>query len=76
MAIPKAHYSLAIIVVLFAVSRSQKVCNPECKAKEPFNCDKTLAFNRNGFPKKILLLVQLPLHTRFTYIFAMIDLGD
>ncbi|KAG7600212.1 Glycoside hydrolase family 1 [Arabidopsis suecica] len=51
MAIPKPHYSLAIIVVLFAVSSSQKVCNPECKAEEPFNCDKTLAFNRNGFPK-------------------------
>lgn len=51
MAIPKAHYSLAILVVLFVVSSSQKVCNPECKAKEPFNCDNTLAFNRTGFPK-------------------------
>ncbi|EOA34673.1 hypothetical protein CARUB_v10022237mg [Capsella rubella] len=51
MAIPKAHYSLAILVVLFAVSSSQKVCNPECKAKEPFHCDKTVAFNRTSFPK-------------------------
>ncbi|KAL0736983.1 hypothetical protein Bca4012_013193 [Brassica carinata] len=51
MAIPKAHYSLAILVILFVVSNSQTVCNPECKAKEPFNCDNSLTFNRTGFPK-------------------------
>ncbi|CAD5315234.1 unnamed protein product [Arabidopsis thaliana] len=52
MAIPKAHYSLAVLVLLFVVvSSSQKVCNPECKAKEPFHCDNTHAFNRSGFPK-------------------------
>jgi myrosinase len=52
MAIPKAHYSLAVLVLLFVVvSSSQKVCNPECKAKEPFHCDNTHAFNRTGFPR-------------------------
>ncbi|CAN6988965.1 unnamed protein product, partial [Brassica oleracea var. botrytis] len=51
MAIPKAHYSLAILVILFVVSNSQNACNPECKAKEPFNCDNSLTFNRTGFPK-------------------------
>nr|QWJ73448.1 beta-thioglucoside glucohydrolase 4-6 [Isatis tinctoria] len=48
-AIPKAHYSLGILVMLFVVSSCQNVCNPECKAKEPFNCDDTLTFNRTGF---------------------------
>lgn len=54
MAIPKAHYCLAIIVILFAVSNSQNVCNPHCKAKEPFNCDNTVTFNRSGFPKNFV----------------------
>ncbi|CAF1929433.1 unnamed protein product [Brassica napus] len=30
---------------------SQRQCNPACKAKEPFNCDNILTFNRTGFPK-------------------------
>lgn len=51
MAIPKAHYSLAILVILFVVASCQNVCNPECKAKEPFHCDNTLTFNGTGFPK-------------------------
>ncbi|WZZ07747.1 hypothetical protein YC2023_093668 [Brassica napus] len=51
MAVPKAHYSLAILVILFVVSNCQNACNPECKAKEPFNCDNSLTFNRTGFPK-------------------------
>ncbi|VVB00573.1 unnamed protein product [Arabis nemorensis] len=51
MAIPKAYCSLAILVILFAVSSSQNVCNPSCKATEPFNCDNALTFNRSGFPK-------------------------
>ncbi|CAA7050342.1 unnamed protein product [Microthlaspi erraticum] len=51
MTIPKALYSLAILTVLFVVSSSQTVCNPECKAKEPFNCDDVLTFNRSGFAK-------------------------
>ncbi|ESQ30975.1 hypothetical protein EUTSA_v10012086mg [Eutrema salsugineum] len=51
MAIPKAHYSLAILVLLFAVTSCQNVCNPACKAKKPFNCDNILTFNRTGFPK-------------------------
>ncbi|CAA7016014.1 unnamed protein product, partial [Microthlaspi erraticum] len=51
MAIPKALYSLAILVLLFVVSNSQTVCNPGCKAKEPFNCDNVHTFNRTGFAK-------------------------
>lgn len=53
MAILKPNYSLAIFVILFAVSgtTSQRQCNPACKAKEPFNCDNILTFNRTGFPK-------------------------
>ncbi|CAA7024283.1 unnamed protein product [Microthlaspi erraticum] len=51
MAIPKALYSLAVLVLLFVVASSQTVCNPECKAKEPFNCDDVLTFNRSGFAK-------------------------
>ncbi|CAA7062316.1 unnamed protein product [Microthlaspi erraticum] len=51
MAIPKALYSLAILVLLFVVASSQTLCNPECKAKEPFNCDNVLTFNRSGFAK-------------------------
>ncbi|ESQ30397.1 hypothetical protein EUTSA_v10012352mg, partial [Eutrema salsugineum] len=53
MAIPKPHYSLAILVLVFAVSSttSHRECNPVCKAKEPFNCDNILTFNRTGFPK-------------------------
>ncbi|KAL0661890.1 hypothetical protein Bca4012_098727 [Brassica carinata] len=51
MEIPKAHFSLAILVILFAVSSSQNVGNPACKAKEPFNCDNPLTFNRTSFPK-------------------------
>ncbi|CAA7022671.1 unnamed protein product [Microthlaspi erraticum] len=51
MAISKALYSIAILVIFFVVSSSQTVCNPQCKAKEPFNCDDTLFFNRAGFPK-------------------------
>ncbi|ESQ30336.1 hypothetical protein EUTSA_v10011400mg [Eutrema salsugineum] len=51
MAIPKAHYSLAVLVILFVVSSCQNVCNPGCKAKEPFNCDNIRTFNRSGFPK-------------------------
>ncbi|CAN8287832.1 unnamed protein product [Cochlearia groenlandica] len=51
MAIPKACFSLVILVVIFAVSSCQNICNPECKAKEPFNCNNTLTFNRKGFPK-------------------------
>ncbi|XP_006393112.2 myrosinase 4 [Eutrema salsugineum] len=50
MDIPKAHFSLAILVILFAVSSCQNVCNPACKAKEPFDCDNPLTFNRTGFP--------------------------
>ncbi|KAJ4882142.1 hypothetical protein Rs2_39197 [Raphanus sativus] len=51
MAIRKAHYSLAFLVIFFVVSNSQTVCNPEYKAKEPFNCDNSLTFNRTGFPE-------------------------
>ncbi|KAH0926007.1 hypothetical protein HID58_018263, partial [Brassica napus] len=51
MEIPKAHFSLAILVILFAVSSSQNVATPACKAKEPFNCDNPLTFNRTSFPK-------------------------
>ncbi|CAN8268501.1 unnamed protein product [Cochlearia groenlandica] len=51
MAIPKVFYTLAILFVLFVVSSSKTVCNPECKAREPFNCDNTLTFNRTGFSK-------------------------
>ncbi|CAH2035797.1 unnamed protein product [Thlaspi arvense] len=54
MEIPKAIFSLAILVILFAVSSSQHVCNPLCKAKEPFNCDKIDTFNRTGFPKNFI----------------------
>ncbi|CAH2035799.1 unnamed protein product [Thlaspi arvense] len=44
----------AILAILFAVSSSQHVCNPLCKAKEPFNCDKIDTFNRTGFPKNFI----------------------
>ncbi|KAL0722797.1 hypothetical protein Bca4012_037396 [Brassica carinata] len=34
--------------------RTQNVCNPACKAKEPFNCDNPLTFNRTSFPKNFI----------------------
>ncbi|WZZ59973.1 hypothetical protein YC2023_060080 [Brassica napus] len=47
----KAQFFVIILVILFAVSSSKNVCNPACKAKEPFNCDNPLTFNRTSFPK-------------------------
>ncbi|KAL0864492.1 hypothetical protein Bca101_043610 [Brassica carinata] len=47
----KAHFFVAVLVILFAVSSSKNICNPACKAKEPFNCDNPLTFNRTSFPK-------------------------
>nr|QWJ73449.1 beta-thioglucoside glucohydrolase 4-10 [Isatis tinctoria] len=54
MKVPKAHFSLAILIILFAVSSSQNVCKPACKAKEPFNCDNPLTFNRTSFPENFI----------------------
>ncbi|EOA39038.1 hypothetical protein CARUB_v10011610mg, partial [Capsella rubella] len=51
MAIHKTHQTIAILVLLFGVSSSQKLCLSECKAKGPFHCNNTLTFNRTGFPK-------------------------
>ncbi|CAG7875586.1 hypothetical protein BRARA_E01658 [Brassica rapa] len=47
----KAQFFVTILIILFAVSSSKNVCNPACKAKEPFNCDNPLTFNRTSFPK-------------------------
>lgn len=68
MSIPKAHYSLAILAVLFVVSNSQNVCNPACKAKEPFNCDNTLTFNQTGFPKNFTFGAATSAYQVYTYI--------
>ncbi|KAF3612197.1 hypothetical protein DY000_02048520 [Brassica cretica] len=47
----KAQFFVTILVILFGVSSSKNVCNPACKAKESFNCDDPLTFNRTNFPK-------------------------
>ncbi|XP_019088731.1 PREDICTED: myrosinase 4 [Camelina sativa] len=41
-----------IVVLLFAVlsATSQRVCNPACQAKEPFNCNDVQMFSRTDFP--------------------------
>ncbi|KAF3587139.1 hypothetical protein F2Q69_00029821 [Brassica cretica] len=47
----KAQFFVTILVILFGVSSSKNVCNPACKAKESFNCNDPLTFNRTSFPK-------------------------
>ncbi|XP_018489527.1 myrosinase 4-like [Raphanus sativus] len=50
----KAKFFVTILVILFAVTSSKTVCNPACKAKEPFHCDNPLTFNRTSFPKNFI----------------------
>lgn len=43
----------SILVLLFAAlsATSQRVCDPVCQAKEPFNCNNPQTFNQSDFAK-------------------------